>query len=311
MNKQEEEETEEEEVAFPNPKILTTEQLREWGVPGFREETLAVFRRAFITRTFPAEVVQQLGLQQTKGLVLYGRYYGDSTGLVQGLARMLHITVTDREYLYWPHFETLPVGSDEFKGRVDRCFAAAEADPEGLHFVTILQFDTLVKLHNYRPVIERVLEWMARLDNVLVFIQAKDPACVPDEIMGAGKFECKIHVESDRTRMAREPQFSLSLEDMEILSGAHYLHDTLLKYIDVIRENSDIEDAAERRKRIDRVLHEMQFSLDQRIELFPKLLLPAIDRRLKDEDNPPDEEVKKRCECMKYQLGIPPVVNLH
>ena len=157
------------------------------GVPGFRQETLAVFRRAFVSRTFSPEVIQQLGIKHTKGLALYGRYYGDSTGLIQGLARMLHITMTDSECLYWPHFETMPVGGDQFKERVDRCFAAAAADPEGLHFVTILQFDVLIKMHNYRPVIERVLEWMARLDNVLVFIQAKDPACVPDEIMGAGK----------------------------------------------------------------------------------------------------------------------------
>ena len=42
------------------------------GIGGLDDEFSAIFRRAFASRVFPPEVVQQLGHKHVRGILLYG-----------------------------------------------------------------------------------------------------------------------------------------------------------------------------------------------------------------------------------------------
>jgi vesicle-fusing ATPase len=42
------------------------------GIGGLNNEFNAIFRRAFASRVFPPEVVEQLGCKHVKGILLYG-----------------------------------------------------------------------------------------------------------------------------------------------------------------------------------------------------------------------------------------------
>lgn len=42
------------------------------GIGGLDKEFNAIFRRAFASRVFPPEVIEQLGCKHVKGILLYG-----------------------------------------------------------------------------------------------------------------------------------------------------------------------------------------------------------------------------------------------
>lgn len=42
------------------------------GIGGLDKEFNAIFRRAFASRVFPPEIIEQLGCKHVKGILLYG-----------------------------------------------------------------------------------------------------------------------------------------------------------------------------------------------------------------------------------------------
>lgn len=47
------------------------------GIGGLDEEFSNIFRRAFVSRIFPPHIVEKMGIQHVKGLILYGIFSND------------------------------------------------------------------------------------------------------------------------------------------------------------------------------------------------------------------------------------------
>lgn len=56
------------------------------GIGGLDKEFNAIFRRAFASRVFPPEVIEQLGCKHVKGILLYGP---PGTGMITSLVTVL------------------------------------------------------------------------------------------------------------------------------------------------------------------------------------------------------------------------------
>lgn len=56
------------------------------GIGGLDKEFNAIFRRAFASRVFPPEIIEQLGCKHVKGILLYGP---PGTGMITSLTVFL------------------------------------------------------------------------------------------------------------------------------------------------------------------------------------------------------------------------------
>jgi vesicle-fusing ATPase len=68
-------------------KKMNFEQL---GIGGLDKQFEAIFRRAFASRVFPPSVVQKLGIQHVKGLLLYGPPGTGKTLIARQIGKMLN-----------------------------------------------------------------------------------------------------------------------------------------------------------------------------------------------------------------------------
>jgi vesicle-fusing ATPase len=59
--------------AAPTSIIKPNFNFADLGIGGLDEEFSNIFRRAFVSRIFPPSVVEKMGIQHVKGLILYGK----------------------------------------------------------------------------------------------------------------------------------------------------------------------------------------------------------------------------------------------
>jgi ATP-dependent 26S proteasome regulatory subunit len=82
-----------------NPKLDWTEfvdntvpivtDFNELGIGGLDKEFSAIFRRAFASRTFPPDVIERLGIQHVRGMLLYGPPGTGKTLIARKIGQML------------------------------------------------------------------------------------------------------------------------------------------------------------------------------------------------------------------------------
>ena len=94
------------------------------GIGGLDSEFASIFRRAFASRVFPPGLVERLGIQHVKGLLLYGPPGTGKTLMARQIGKMLNA----RE----PKVVSGPEILDKFVGKseenVRKLFADAEAE---------------------------------------------------------------------------------------------------------------------------------------------------------------------------------------
>ncbi|CAG7816300.1 unnamed protein product, partial [Allacma fusca] len=75
----------------PTQSIINpTWDFQKMGIGGLDKEFNAIFRRAFASRVFPPEVVEQLGCKHVKGILLYGPPGTGKTLMARQIGKMLN-----------------------------------------------------------------------------------------------------------------------------------------------------------------------------------------------------------------------------
>lgn len=98
------------------------------GIGGLDTEFNAIFRRAFASRVFPPEVVEQLGCKHVKGILLYGPPGTGKTLMARQIGKMLN--AREPKIVNGPQILDKYVGESE--ANVRRLFADAEEEEKRL-----------------------------------------------------------------------------------------------------------------------------------------------------------------------------------
>ena len=117
------------------------------GIGGLDNQFATIFRRAFSSRLYPADIVKELGVKHVKGLLLYGPPGTGKTLIARSIGKML----TDREpkVVNGPEILNRYVGQSE--ENIRELFAEARAemdekgDNSGLHIIIFDEIDAICK----------------------------------------------------------------------------------------------------------------------------------------------------------------------
>lgn len=122
------------------------------GIGGLDDEFSAIFRRAFASRIFPPSIVEKLGVQHVKGLLLYGPPGTGKTLMARQIGKMLN--AKEPKIVSGPEVLSKFVGQSE--ENVRKLFADAEAEykskgeESGLHIIIFDELDAICKQRGSR-----------------------------------------------------------------------------------------------------------------------------------------------------------------
>ena len=117
------------------------------GIGGLDSEFSSIFRRAFASRIFPPALVEKLGIQHVKGILLYGPPGTGKTLMARQIGKMLN--ASEPKVVNGPEILNKFVGQSE--ENIRKLFADAEkeykekGDESGLHIIIFDELDAICK----------------------------------------------------------------------------------------------------------------------------------------------------------------------
>lgn len=177
------------------------------GIGGLDDEFWTIFRRAFVSRIYPPELVRRLGVRHVKGLLLYGPPGTGKTLMARQIARMLN--ARELKVVNGPEVLNKFVGQSEENIRA--LFRDAEAeykakgDASALHIVIFDELDAICKQRGGKAdgtgvgdsVVNQLLAKMdgvEELHNVLVIGMTNRLDLIDDALLRPGRFEVKLEI---------------------------------------------------------------------------------------------------------------------
>ncbi|KAL7752784.1 transport between ER and Golgi ATPase protein [Sorochytrium milnesiophthora] len=130
-----------------NPIIQPSFRFEDLGIGGLDLEFGAIFRRAFASRIFPPSIVEKLGIQHVKGILLHGPPGTGKTLMARQIAKMLNA----REPVIVNGPEVLNKFVGQSEENIRKLFAAAEqeykekGEESGLHIIIFDELDAICK----------------------------------------------------------------------------------------------------------------------------------------------------------------------
>ena len=178
----------------------------ELGIGGLNKELSAIIRRAFVSRTFSATMIEKLGLTHVKGLLLYGPPGTGKTLIARQIGAMLKCS--SLKVVNGPEVLNKYVGQSEENVRA--LFTEAEEDHRtngadaGLHIVIFDEIDAICKQRGTAgggtgvndSVVNQLLskiDGIEALPNVLVIGMTNRKDLIDAALLRPGRFE--VHVE--------------------------------------------------------------------------------------------------------------------
>jgi len=177
------------------------------GVGGLDNEFSAIFRRAFASRVFPPEVMEQLGCSHVKGLLLHGPPGTGKTLMARQIGKMLN--ATEPKIVNGPEILDKYVGESE--ANIRKLFAEAEADEarlgvnSPLHIIIFDEIDAICKKRGSvagntgvnDTVVNQLLskiDGVDQLNNILVIGMTNRPDMIDEALTRPGRLEVQVEI---------------------------------------------------------------------------------------------------------------------
>ena len=210
------------------------------GIGGLDNEFSTIFRRAFASRIFPPGIIEQLGMQHVKGVLLFGPPGTGKTLIARQIGKMLN--AREPKVINGPEVLNKFVGQSE--ENIRKLFADAEreykekGDESGLHIIIFDELDAVCKQRGSGSaggtgvgdsVVNQLLsklDGVDQLNNILLIGMTNRMDMIDDALLRPGRLEVhveislpdehgrlqilKIHTEKMRTNDRLDPDVDLA-----------------------------------------------------------------------------------------------------
>ncbi|KAF8533957.1 P-loop containing nucleoside triphosphate hydrolase protein [Trichophaea hybrida] len=176
------------------------------GIGGLDNEFAQIFRRAFASRIFPPGLIEKMGIQHVKGILLYGPPGTGKTLIARQIGKSLQ--AKEPKIVNGPEILNKYVGQSE--ENIRKLFADAEkeykekGDESGLHIIIFDELDAICKQRGSKndgtgvgdTVVNQLLSKMDgvdQLNNVLIIGMTNRKDMIDEALLRPGRLE--VHIE--------------------------------------------------------------------------------------------------------------------
>ncbi|KAM4622412.1 vesicle-fusing ATPase [Discoglossus pictus] len=177
------------------------------GIGGLDREFSDIFRRAFASRVFPPEIVEQMGCKHVKGILLFGPPGCGKTLMARQIGKMLN--AREPKVVNGPEILNKYVGESE--ANIRKLFADAEEEQRrmgvnsGLHIIIFDEIDAICKQRGsmagstgvHDTVVNQLLskiDGVEQLNNILVIGMTNRPDLIDEALLRPGRLEVKMEI---------------------------------------------------------------------------------------------------------------------
>lgn len=189
------------------PKLFRPDwKFESMGLGGLDKEFADIFRRAFASRIFPPAVVQKLGIQHVKGILLHGPPGTGKTLMARQIGKMLN--GKEPKVVSGPEVLNKYVGASE--ENIRNLFKDAETeyksrgDDSELHIIIFDEFDAICRARGSRndgtgvgdTVVNQLLakiDGVESLNNILIIGMTNRKELIDEALLRPGRLE--VHME--------------------------------------------------------------------------------------------------------------------
>ncbi|KAJ3053761.1 transport between ER and Golgi ATPase protein [Rhizophlyctis rosea] len=193
-------------TSAPTALLQPNFSFEDLGIGGLDHEFSQIFRRAFASRIFPPHVVEKLGIQHVKGVLLYGPPGTGKTLMARQIGKMLN--AREPQIVNGPEILNKYVGQSE--ENVRKLFAEAEkeykarGEESSLHIIIFDELDAICKQRGSTgggtgvgdSVVNQLLAKMdgvEQLNNILIIGMTNRLDMIDEALLRPGRLE--IHME--------------------------------------------------------------------------------------------------------------------
>ncbi|KAG6866108.1 hypothetical protein C0991_008415 [Blastosporella zonata] len=192
--------------APPNAILAPNFKFEDMGIGGLDTEFSEIFRRAFASRVFPPSIVEKLGIDHVKGILLHGPPGTGKTLIARQIGKMLN--AREPKVVNGPEILSKYVGASE--ENIRKLFFDAEkefkekGDESGLHIIIFDELDAIFKQRGSTnngtgvgdSVVNQLLSKMDgvdKLNNILIIGMTNRLDMIDEALLRPGRLE--VHME--------------------------------------------------------------------------------------------------------------------